>query len=243
MNILLRSSPETSPKHPAYKTLQVKDPALPSEACPCLSLSPLPSPFAFLSPKLQEPLFSWFPKPTQPSWLFYYLCNFLKKLSFIIWVLVSEFFCRTQELRSNFTTNTTSNSVSYNPTSHGPLANVIMRAGNKWLLETPPALGWCSSWDSRFPLLCPNTIHTLVPFYLSSSASIPSLLQISLHPCWYYCLAQMFWVWDSLRQPFPFLCLSVITHPPGQSKGTLSLQWLPQPIWPKSSLFCTLPAL
>ena len=80
MNILLRFSPETSPKIPTFRkqvrTLKMKDPVQHSRS---LSLSPHP-PRAFLppflpqvlSPKFLGPFFfllNLFPGSVQPSWL------------------------------------------------------------------------------------------------------------------------------------------------------------------------------
>ena len=77
----------------------------------------------------------------------------------------------------------------------------------KRFLETALVLGCCSSWDLRSALSYPKIpgqgwivanflrpfsgqsqhVHTLGPFHLSSSASIPSQLQVSLQPCWPSC--------------------------------------------------------
>ena len=108
--ILYWGPPLRPPLNPQLlKALGTEKPAhFPLRAHWCLSHSPLLSPRCFilyfsLSPKRQGPffcLYNLFSEPISSTAHFFYLCDFLNKLSLIDWILALNYFLsRTQEPR------------------------------------------------------------------------------------------------------------------------------------------------
>lgn len=75
-----------------------------------------------------------------------------------------------------------------------------------------------------------NILHTLVPSYLFSSVSTPSQLQVSLQPCSLLPISDVQVSGTVLDSLFALLCLSNITHPPGQTQSPCLCEGCPNPL-------------